>query len=176
MWAEVYPGRFRRSAEGRGRARGLSWGPLAEQLRGGLVAHRDEPNIPLALPDIGPDEEAEVIGVLRSGRLALGPKALEFERQVSAFSGFPWAVSVSSGTAGLHLAVRALGIGPEDCVATVSFSFISSANALTYEGALPVFLDIDPDTNGMDAAALKAYLDACATEEGALRDPATGRR
>src|SRR6266511_4787450 len=176
MWAEVYPGRFRRSAEGRGRARGLSWGPLAEQLRGGLVAHRDEPNIPLALPDIGPDEEAEVIGVLRSGRLALGPKALEFERQVSAFSGFPWAVSVSSGTAGLHLAVRALGIGPEDCVVTSSFSFIASSNCLRYEGAEPVFVDIDPDTLCLSPDLLRAYLDCCKDDGEVLRDPRTGRR
>ncbi|HEX9377277.1 MAG TPA: DegT/DnrJ/EryC1/StrS family aminotransferase [Actinomycetota bacterium] len=140
------------------------------------MAHRDEPNIPLALPDIGPDEEAEVIGVLRSGRLALGPKALEFERQVSAFSGFPWAVSVSSGTAGLHLAVRALGIGPEDCVVTTSFSFIASSNCLRYEGAEPVFVDIDPGTLCLSPDLLRAYLDGCKDDGEVLRDPRSGRR
>jgi len=140
------------------------------------VAHRDEPHIPLALPDIGPDEEAEVLAVLRSGRLALGPRALEFERQVSAFSGFPWAVSVSSGTAGLHLAVRALGIGPEDCVVTSSFSFIASSNCLRYEGAEPVFVDIDPDTLCLSPDLLRAYLDCCKDDGEVLRDPRTGRR
>lgn len=132
-------------------------------------------NIPLARPDIGPQEEAEVLEVLRSGQLSLGPKVPEFERLVAEYTGAPWAAAVSSGTAGLHLAVRALGIGAGDCVATVSFSFIASANCISYEGALPVFLDIEPGTNGMDPGALKAYLDASRTDEG-LRDPATGRR
>ena len=114
--------------------------------------------------------------MLRSGQLSLGAKTPEFEALVAGFTGAPWAVAVSSGTAALHLAVRALGIGPDDCVATVSFSFISSANVVTFEGALPVFLDIDPDTNGMDPGALKAYLDACEADGDRLRDPSTGRR
>jgi len=136
-----------------------------------------EDPIPLARPDLGPDEEAAVIDVLRSGQLALGPRAEEFERLVAEYCGSPWAVSTSSGTAALHLAVRALGIGPGDCVATVSFSFIASANALVYEGADPVFLDIEPGTNGMDPAALKAYLEACSPGgDGRPRDPVTGRR
>lgn len=131
--------------------------------------------IPLARPDLGPDEEAEVLEVLRSGQLSLGPRVPQFERLVAGYTGAAWASAVSSGTAGLHLAARVLGLGPEDCVATVAFSFIASANAVVYEGALPVFLDIDPATNGMDPAALKAYLDASRTDDG-LRDPATGRR
>jgi perosamine synthetase len=132
--------------------------------------------IPLALPDVGADEEAEVLAVLRSGRLALGPKALEFERQVAAFSGFPSGISVSSGTAGLHLAVRALGIGPDDCVVTTSFSFIASANCLRYEGAEPVFVDIDPDTLCLSPELLRRYLDGCKDDGEQLRDPRTGRR
>ena len=131
--------------------------------------------IPLARPDLGPQEEAEVLEVLRGGQLSLGPKVPEFERRVAGYTGAPWASAVSSGTAGLHLAVRVLGIGAGDCVATVSFSFIASANAIAYEGAAPVFLDIDPATNGMDPSALKAYLDACRSDAG-LRDPATGLR
>ena len=86
------------------------------------------PAIPLAHPDLGAEEEAEVLDVLRSGRLALGPKTLEFERLLAAFTASTWAAAVSSGTAGLHLAVRALGIGNDDCVITTSFSFIASAN------------------------------------------------
>jgi perosamine synthetase len=131
--------------------------------------------IPLARPDLGADEEAEVLAVLRSGQLALGTRGPSFEALLAEYTAAPWASAVSSGTAGLHLAIRALGIGPGDCVATVSFSFIASANAVTYEGALPVFLDIEAGTNGMDPRALKAYLDACGGGDG-LRDPATGRR
>src|SRR5437868_8971025 len=89
---------------------------------------RTAPQIPLARPDVGPEEEALVLEVLRSGRLSLGPKAEELEALLSSFTGFPWAAAVSSGTAGLHLAVRALGIGPEHCVVTSSFSFVASAN------------------------------------------------
>jgi perosamine synthetase len=76
------------------------------------VTNSEHANIPLALPDIGPQEEAEVLAVLRSGRLALGPKADEFERQVAAFSGFPFGISANSGTTALHLAVRGSGSGP----------------------------------------------------------------
>jgi perosamine synthetase len=140
------------------------------------VTSSERVNIPLALPDVGPDEEAEVLAVLRSGRLALGPKADEFERQVAAFSGFPFGVSANSGTSALHLAVRALGIGPDDCVVTTSFSFIASSNCLRYEGAEPVFVDIDPETLCLSPERLKAYLDSCKDDGDDLRDPRTGRR
>jgi len=148
----------------------------APPTAGGLVTNSDQSNIPLALPDIGPAEEAEVLAVLRSGRLALGPKATEFERQVAAFSGFPFGISVSSGTSGLHLAVRALGIGPDDCVVTTSFSFIASSNCLRYEGAEPVFVDIDPATLCISPDLVRAYLDSCKDDGDDLRDPRTGRR
>ena len=143
---------------------------------GGPVARPDEPQIPLALPDVGPDEEAEVLAVLRSGRLALGPRALEFERLVAQYAGFPWAVSTSSGTAALHLAVRALGIGPDDCVVTTAFSFVASANCLRYEGAEPVFVDVDPDTLCLSPERLREYLDRCKDDGEVLRDPRTHRR
>jgi perosamine synthetase len=143
---------------------------------GGLVTNADQSHIPLALPDIGPEEEAEVLAVLRSGRLALGPRADEFERQVAAFTGFPFGISASSGTTGLHLAVRGLRIGPEDCVVTTSFSFIASSNCLRYEGAQPVFVDIDRDTLALSPELLRAYLDTCKDDGEHLRDPRTGRR
>ena len=134
-------------------------------------------DIPLALPDIGSAEEAEVLDVLRSGRLALGPKTLEFERLVAGFTGAPWGAAVSSGTAGLHLAFRALGVGADDCVVTTSFTFVASANAVTYEGAAPVLLDIDPDTLTLSLDALRTYLVSCKEgDDGALRDPVTHRR
>jgi perosamine synthetase len=135
-----------------------------------------EIRIPLAMPDLGPSEEAEVMAVLRSGRLALGPKTIEFERLFRTRTGAAWAAAVSSGTGGLHLAVRALGIGPGDCVPTPSFSFIASSNCLRYEGAEPVFLDIDPDTLCLSPEALRSYLESCRHEESGLRDPGTGRR
>ncbi len=134
-------------------------------------------DIPLALPDIGLAEEAEVLEVLRSGRLALGPKTLEFERLLAAFTGSPWAAAVSSGTAGLHLALRALGVGGEDCVVTTSFTFVASANVVTYEGAEPVLLDIEPDTFTLSLDALRTYLESCKEgDDGRLRDPVTYRR
>ena len=143
---------------------------------GGPVTNTDRSFIPLALPDIGAAEEAEVLAVLRGGRLALGPKATEFERQVAAFSGFPFGISASSGTTALHLAVRGLGIGPDDCVVTTSFSFIASSNCLRYEGAEPVFVDIDRDTLCISPDLVGAYLDSCKDDGDDLRDPRTGRR
>ena len=117
-----------------------------------------------------------MLEVLRSRRLALGPKAQEFERLLSEYTHLPFAASVSSGTAGLHLAVRALGIGSGDCVVTSSFSFIASANCVRYEGATPTFVDIDPETLCLSPSALADYLDSCVQEDGAVRDPGTGDR
>jgi len=134
------------------------------------------PNIPLAWPDVGPEEEAEVLEVLRSGRLALGPKTLEFERLVAGFAGMRWGAAVSSGTAGLHLAVRALEIGHEDCVVTSSFSFVASANCIRYEGGEPVFVDVEDATLCIDPDAVAEYLEACREQDGVLHDPLSGRR
>jgi perosamine synthetase len=132
--------------------------------------------IPLAWPDVGPTEEAEVVEVLRSGRLALGPKTLEFERLVADFAGVRWGAAVSSGTGGLHLAVRALNIGPADCVVTTSFSFVASANCIRYEGGEPVFVDVDEATLCISPDAVAEYLAACREEDGTLHDPRSGRR
>ena len=109
--------------------------------------------IPLARPDIGQREEQLVLDVLRSGRLSLGPRLEEFERAFAAAVGAPAASAVSSGTAGLHLALRAIGVGQDDEVITTPFSFVASANAAVFEGARPVFADIDPVTLNLDPAA-----------------------
>jgi perosamine synthetase len=112
--------------------------------------------IPLARPDIGPREEELVNRVLRSGRLSLGPMLERFEREFAAWLGTDEAVAVSSGTAALHLGVRALGWGRGDEVVTSPLSFVASANCLLYEGARPVFCDIDAETLNVDPAAAEA--------------------
>jgi len=114
--------------------------------------------IPLARPDLGAREEELMLEVLRSGRLSLGPMGERFERELAAWLGVPDAVAVSSGTTALHLGVRALGWGPGDEVLTSPFSFVASANCLLYEGARPVFCDVDPVTLNLDPAAAAAAL------------------
>jgi perosamine synthetase len=115
-----------------------------------------EESIPLARPVLGEAEERAVIEVLRSGQLSLGPRLVEFERAFAARVGAPFASAVSSGTAGLHLALRAVGVGEGDEVITSPFSFVASANAALYVGAKPVFADIDPVTLNLDPKAAEA--------------------
>jgi perosamine synthetase len=112
--------------------------------------------IPLARPVLGEAEEHAVLEVLRSGRLSLGPLLGEFERRFANRIGAPHASAVSSGTAGLHLALRAVGVGDGDEVITTPFSFVASANVIVYERARPVFVDIDPRTLTIDPAAVAA--------------------
>jgi perosamine synthetase len=117
--------------------------------------------IPLAQPELGTREEELVLEVLRSGRLSLGPIGERFERQFAAWLGVEDAVAVSSGTTGLHLGVRALGWGEGDEVLTSPFSFVASANCLLYEGARPVFCDVDAETLNLDPAAAAAAVGEC---------------
>jgi perosamine synthetase len=112
--------------------------------------------IPLAKPVLGEAEELAVLAVLRSGQLSLGPRVGEFERLFAARVGAAHGCAVSSGTAGLHLALRAVGVEAGDEVITSPFSFVASANAAVYEGARPVFADIDPVTLNLDPAAAEA--------------------
>jgi perosamine synthetase len=114
------------------------------------------PQIPLAQPEIGPREEELVLEVLRSGQLSLGPVGRRFESELAAWLGVEDAVAVSSGTTALHLGVRMLGWGEGDEVLTSPFSFVASANCLLYEGARPVFCDVDPVTLNLDPAAAAA--------------------
>jgi perosamine synthetase len=115
----------------------------------------DEP-IPLARPDLGRREEDLVLEVMRSGRLSLGPVLERFEREFADWLGTTDAVAVSSGTAALHLGVRALGWGAGAEVVTSPFSFVASANCLLYEGVTPVFADVDPVTLNVDPHAVRA--------------------
>jgi perosamine synthetase len=114
--------------------------------------------IPLARPVLGAEEEERVLEVLRSGQLSLGPKLHEFERAFASRLGVAHASAVSSGTAGLHLALRAAGVGEGDEVITSPLSFVASANAILYERARPVFADIDSRTLNLDPAAAEAAL------------------
>lgn len=112
--------------------------------------------IPLASPVLGAREEERVLEVLRSGRLSLGPALGEFERAFSGRVGAGHASAVSSGTAGLHLALRAVGVGDGMEVITSPFSFVASANVALYERARPVFADIDPVTLNISPPAAAA--------------------
>jgi perosamine synthetase len=112
--------------------------------------------IPLSRPELGAREEELALEVLRSGRLSLGPMGERFERGLADWLGVEDAVAVSSGTTALHLGVRALGWGPGDEVLTSPFSFVASANCLLYEGAVPVFCDVDPVSLDLDRDAAAA--------------------
>ena len=121
------------------------------------IARRHE-LVPLARPMVGEREEELVLEVLRSRRLSLGPRAEAFEDAFAARLGAPHASAVSSGTAGLHLAVRGAGIEAGDEVLTSPFSFVASANCLLYESARPAFCDIDPRTLNINPEAASAAL------------------
>jgi perosamine synthetase len=112
--------------------------------------------VPLAQPLLGEPEERAVVEVLRSGRLSLGPRVAEFEQLFAARMGAEHASAVASGTAGLHLALRAVGVADGDEVVTSPFSFVASANAAVYERARPVFADIDPVTLNLEPGAAAA--------------------
>lgn len=116
----------------------------------------EEALLQLAKPLLGPEEEELVLQVLRSGSLSLGPRVPQFERMFAAFVNARFACAVSSGTAGLHLALRAVGVGEGDEVITSPFSFVASANVALYERARPIFADIDPVTLNLDPAAAAA--------------------
>jgi perosamine synthetase len=114
--------------------------------------------IPLSSPYLDEREEELVIEVLRSGRLSLGPWIDRFEEQFAERVGAPYAAAVSSGTAGLHLLAVLAGLGPGDEAITSPYSFVASANCVIYEGATPVFADVDPRTFNLDPAAVEAAI------------------
>jgi dTDP-4-amino-4,6-dideoxygalactose transaminase len=118
------------------------------------------PFIPFALPDIGDDEIAEVVDTLRSGWITTGPKTRRFEEDFTAYLGDPGlhSMAVNSATAGLHLALEALGIGPGDEVITTTHTFTATAEVVRYLGADVVLVDIDPATLCIDVAAVEAAI------------------
>ncbi len=114
--------------------------------------------VPLSRPFLDEREEELVLEVLRSGRLSLGPTIERFEEAFAEIVGAPHAAAVSSGTAGLHLLAHASGLGPGDEVITTPYSFAATANCFIYEGATPVFADVDPQTLNLDPAAVEAAI------------------
>ncbi len=115
--------------------------------------------LPFALPEIGEDEVAEVVSALRSGWVTTGPKTRQFENEFSEFlGGAVEAIALNSATAGLHLGLEALGVGPGDEVITTTHTFTATAEVIRYLGADPVFVDVDPESLCIDIKAFEAAI------------------
>lgn len=106
--------------------------------------------IPMSFPDITDLERQAVLAVLNTPSLSMGPKIEEFESKIKQFTGRAYAIGVNSGTAGLHLCMRAAEIEPGDLVVTTPFSFVASTNVILYEKAIPVFVDVDEKTGNIN--------------------------
>jgi perosamine synthetase len=116
--------------------------------------------IPLAVPNIGPAETASVLDAVSSGWVStVGPAVTQFESQVAEVSGVGKAAAVASGTTALHMALIVLGVGRDDLVILPSYSFIASANAVSHAGAVPFFVDIDPDSWTLDPIAVRRAIE-----------------
>ncbi|RMF41834.1 MAG: polysaccharide biosynthesis protein, partial [Anaerolineae bacterium] len=112
--------------------------------------------VPMSSPDLTDAERQAVQNVLNSPNLSMGPYIRRFEQAFCERTGLRHAIAVNSGTAGLHLCVRAAGIRPGDLVVTTPFSFVASTNAILFEGGVPVYVDVDPLTGNPDPQALRA--------------------
>jgi dTDP-4-amino-4,6-dideoxygalactose transaminase len=119
------------------------------------VVPGESADVRLARPDVGEEEFAEVAAVLATGQLTMGPKVAELEAELARACGTEHAVVVSSGTAALHLAVLALGIGPGDEVIVPAYTFPATANVVALAGATPVLVDVDPETFNLDPVKIE---------------------
>ena len=117
-----------------------------------------EERVPLSSPDISKSDIDAVVKVLKSPRLSLGPKLVAFEMAFARYMGLKHAVAVNSGTSALHLVVRALGLGPGQEMITSPFTFVATSNCALFEGATPVFVDIDEDTWNMDVTKIEGAI------------------
>ena len=142
----------------RGQQRALGAMARPRAADGAFVTDVATDRINLSAPWIDERDEELVLEVLRSGWLSLGPTGPRFESMFADAVGAPHCAAVSSGTAGLHLCMRLAGVGPGDEVITSPYSFVASANCAIYEGATPVFADIDPRTYNLDPAAVEAAI------------------
>jgi len=112
-------------------------------------------NIPMSSPDLTDAERQAVAEVMLTPHLSMGSRIQDFERVFREFTGCRYAIGVNSGTAGLHLCVRAAGIRAGDLVITTPFSFVASTNVLLFEGAIPIFVDVDPVTGNLNPNAVR---------------------
>ncbi len=122
------------------------------------MAEKNKFTVPMSHPDLTDAEREAVMSVVSTSYLSMGPRTLEFEKAIADFIGVKHAISVNSGTAGLHLCIRAAGIEPNDLVITTPFSFVSSTNVILFEKAIPVFVDVDPLTGNLDVNQLEQAL------------------
>ena len=125
--------------------------------------------IPMSSPDLTDAEREAVAAVLRTSSLSIGPEIQAFEEAIADLAGRRYGIAVSSGTAALHLCVRAAGIQEGDWVITSPFSFVASANVLLYERAVPVFVDVDPATGNLDPEQVEAAVAALDSGEDGWR-------
>jgi dTDP-4-amino-4,6-dideoxygalactose transaminase len=125
--------------------------------------------IPMSSPDLNDADRQAVIDVINTPILSLGPRVVAFEEAFRAYTGAKHAIAVNSGTAGLHLCVRAAGIGAGDLVVTTPFSFVASTNALLFENAVPVFVDVDARTGNIDPTLLAEALSDLTRGEGSAQ-------
>jgi len=116
--------------------------------------------LPFSPPFIGDEEIAEVVDTLRSDWITTGPKVRRFEEEFAAFIGAPAALALHSGTAALHVALVALGIGPGDAVITTPMTFCSCVHVIEHVGARPVLVDVEPDTLNIDPGGIAKALDS----------------
>src|SRR5450830_349670 len=124
----------------------------------------------MSSPDLTEVERQAVFDVLNTPILSMGPQIQSFEKAFTDFTGLGHAIGVNSGTAGLHLCVRAAGVGPGDVVLTTPFSFVASTNVLLFENAIPVFVDVDPRSGNLDPVQLaEAARDLTAGSERAQK-------
>jgi perosamine synthetase len=121
--------------------------------------------VPLSSPDIVEKDIEAVVGVMKTRFLSIGPKVVEFEERMSEYVGTKYAVAVNSGTSALHLIIRGMGIGEGDVVITTPFSFIASSNCILFEGARPLFVDIEEETLNLDADKVEEKLESMGREE-----------
>ncbi len=121
--------------------------------------------VPLSSPDIIDKDIEAVVGVMKTRFLSIGPKIVEFEKRMGSFAGTKYAVAVNSGTSALHLIIRGMGIGEGGTVITTPFSFIASSNCILFEGARPLFIDIEEETLNLDADKVEEKIRNMSSEE-----------